>query len=114
MSKQMTCLLCPRGCLLTVNEKGEVSGNFCPRGLIYAKQELTAPKRTLTYALKVKDSQYPLPVKTSGPIPKGELFRVAKYLKALEVSLPIHFNEVIVRNILDLNVDIIASEERSN
>ena len=50
MSKQMTCLLCPRGCLLTVSDNGEVSGNYCPRGLIYAKQEMTAPKRTLTYS----------------------------------------------------------------
>lgn len=114
MSKQMTCLLCPRGCLLTVSDNGEVSGNYCPRGLIYAKQEMTAPKRTLTYALKVKDSPYPLPVKTSGPIPKAMLLEVANYLKTLEVTLPIQFNEVVVSNILDLNVDIIASEERSN
>lgn len=112
MSRKMTCLLCPRGCLLTVDDDGTVSGNYCPRGLIYAKQEMSEPKRMLTFSVKIENEQGPLPVKTSNSIPKDKIFDVVEYLKTVTVSKPISFNQVIVSNVLGLGVDIVASEER--
>ena len=38
------CIVCPKGCRLSISQDGDkinVSGNFCPRGVKYAQQELT-------------------------------------------------------------------------
>ena len=46
MSQNLTCIICPRGCALTVT-KGEgsltVAGNSCPKGKQYAIEECTNP-----------------------------------------------------------------------
>ena len=40
---ELTCILCPKGCRLRVDEKNgyAVTGNQCPRGIEYGKTELT-------------------------------------------------------------------------
>ena len=43
---ELICINCPRGCLLQVEQQGEeiaVTGNFCSKGIPYAKQEITDP-----------------------------------------------------------------------
>ena len=40
---ELICINCPRGCLLQVEQQGEeiaVTGNFCSKGIPYAKQEI--------------------------------------------------------------------------
>ena len=55
---QMTCIICPNGCQMTVeSEDGEVldvEGNRCMRGYIYAQKEITDPTRTVTTTLAVE------------------------------------------------------------
>lgn len=110
---EMICINCPLGCHLTVHKQGEiieVNGNTCPRGKQYAIDELTNPIRTLTTTIRIKNAIYEcLPVISSKPIPKDRIFDVLKVLKDVEVTSPIRINEVIVKNILDLDIDIIAS-----
>ncbi len=49
---ELTCITCPMGCQLTATlENGtvtDVTGNNCPRGAQYAREELTTPMRMLT------------------------------------------------------------------
>ncbi|MDD6146091.1 MAG: NAD(FAD)-dependent dehydrogenase, partial [Oscillospiraceae bacterium] len=50
MKKDLICVSCPLGCMLSVelSEKGEVisvTGNTCPRGKKYAEDECTNPVR---------------------------------------------------------------------
>ena len=45
--KEFTCIICPRGCLLKVDDNMNVTGNTCPRGKDYAISELTNPVRTI-------------------------------------------------------------------
>ena len=53
MEKEMICIVCPVGCHISVNtETYEVKGNACPRGAVYGKEELTAPKRVVTSTVK--------------------------------------------------------------
>jgi len=107
----LTCIVCPRGCQLEVekvNDEVVVKGNNCSRGVVYGKNELLNPLRTLTTTIHA-DDQY-LPVITSGPIPKDMMFEVLKEIKKVKVNLPIHMNDVIIKNVLNLNVDIIASK----
>ena len=43
------CIVCPKGCHLTVDESTlAVTGNACPRGAEYGKNELTHPVRVVT------------------------------------------------------------------
>lgn len=111
---KLVCINCPRGCHLEVEEvNGEikVTGNSCPRGEQYAINELTNPLRTLTTTIRIDSKLYDrLPVITTSPIPKGRVMEAVKALKNVEVKAPVKINDVIVKNILGLDVDIIASK----
>ena len=110
----LICINCPKGCHMIVEEvDGEVkvSGNSCPRGVIYATNELKNPLRTLTTTVAVKSKDHRrLPVISSSPLPKGKLLDVMKQLKGVEVKAPVHMGDVIVKDVLGLNADIIASK----
>ena len=41
--KNLICIVCPKGCHLTIDENMNVSGNSCKRGEISAKNEVTHP-----------------------------------------------------------------------
>lgn len=111
---KLICINCPRGCHLDVeNINGEikVSGNFCPRGKQYAINELTNPLRTVTTTVAIDSECYErLPVITSSPIPKAKIMDVCKALKGTNVKAPIKIGDVIVKDILGLGSDIIASK----
>ena len=111
---KLVCINCPRGCNLNVeNINGEikVTGNFCPRGEKYAISELTNPLRTLTTTVAIKSENYErLPVISSSPLPKDKVMEAIKALKNVEVKAPIKMGDVIVSNIIELGVDIIASK----
>ena len=110
----LVCINCPRGCKLEVeniNGETKVTGNFCPRGEKYAISELTNPLRTLTTTIAIKSSKYErLPVISSSPLPKAKVIEAIKALKNVEVEAPINMGDVIVKNIIGLDVDIIASK----
>lgn len=111
--KEMICIICPHGCHLTVSENGEIHGNFCPRGITYGKQELTHPMRTLTttVALKSQSGLLRLPVRSEQDIPKEKLMEVMEILQKIEVKAPISMHQVIVENVLNLGINIIATRE---
>ena len=111
----MICIVCPMGCRLQVSTQDDdsivaVQGNQCPRGDIYARQELTHPKRILTTTVKISGALYPrLPVITTQDIPKGHLFEVMQALANIEVKAPVTINQVILPNVCGLGVDVVAS-----
>ena len=111
---KLVCINCPRGCHLDVeNNNGEikVTGNFCPRGEQYAINEMTNPLRTVTTTIAIESEKYNrLPVITSTQIPKDKIMDVVRALKNVEVKAPIKLGDVIVKDILGLGSDIIASK----
>ncbi|EGS31789.1 MULTISPECIES: DUF1667 domain-containing protein [Megasphaera] len=115
-TKQMNCIMCPMGCLLTVTLTDgavtDVKGNTCPRGEIYAHQELTNPQRMLTSTVSVQGGVLALlPVVSKTTLPKGKILECANELRNISVEAPIKTGDVIVSNILGLGVDIIASRD---
>ena len=62
------CIVCPKGCRLTVDENTlAVTGNGCPRGAEYGKNELTHPVRVVTSTVRVEGADIcRCPVKTAG------------------------------------------------
>ncbi len=115
-TKQLNCIMCPMGCLLTVTltdgKVTAVSGNTCPRGEVYAHQELTDPQRMLTSTVRVSGGELPLlPVVSNTTLPKGRIMDCAEALRSVAVQAPVHTGDVIVANILGLGVDIVASRD---
>lgn len=117
MKKEMTCVSCPIGCTLCVelDEEGKVlsvTGNTCKRGEKYAKDECTNPVRMLTSTMKVNGGSLPVvPVKTSSPIPKGKMFECMKAINNEIVDAPIKMGDVLISNVCDTGVDIVATNE---
>lgn len=117
MIKELVCVSCPIGCMLTVelndnNEVLSVTGNTCKRGEQYAKDECTNPVRMLTTTIKVSGGSLPVvPVKTSQPIPKGMMFECMKVINNEVVDAPVRMGDVLICNICDTGVDIVATNE---
>lgn len=96
MKRNLTCIICPLGCSLTaVLENGtvSVSGNTCPRGAEYAKNECTNPVRTVTATVSCGAAR--LPVKTDGPIPKAEIFSCMEIIHALKAQAPVKIGDIL-------------------
>ena len=112
MSKELTCIVCPRGCRLTIDDNLNVTGNSCPRGAQYAKDELTNPKRMITSIVRVKNRENTMvSVKTSTSIPKGKIFDVLKEIAKVGVDAPVHFGDVLIKDVLGTGSDIVATKE---
>jgi len=114
-SRKVVCVLCPLGCKIRIelDEEGNIlsiSGNKCPRGEGYAKDEIKDPKRVVTTSVKVLDGELPLAsVKTDGPIPKKYIFELMKILKNVEMKAPVNVGDVVVRNIFETNVNVVIT-----
>jgi CxxC motif-containing protein len=112
--RQIICIACPLGCRMEVSIEGdrviEVTGNQCKKGEEHAQQEVLFPGRILTTTVRAKDPAAPLlPVRSDKLIPKGKLEESMEVVARQTVSYPIRMGEVIVANILDTGVNIIAS-----
>jgi len=113
MKRTMTCIECPKGCLLEIEADGSrvisVSGNKCKRGDKYARQEVEAPMRTLTTSVLTRGLELKmLPVRTSGPIPKGKLFAAMDAIKRIVVTSPVKAGAVVATDFLGMGVDLVA------
>ena len=116
MEEFVTCINCPVGCRMkvSVSDKGDflsVTGNTCPRGAAYARQECTSPERMLTAVIPVMGRETPLPVKTSRPVPKSMIFRIMRELGRLSVQPPVSAGQTVLPDVLDTGVDIIATRK---
>ena len=112
MNRTLTCIICPRGCTLTVTgEKGAltVTGNACPKGQQYAIDECTHPVRTVTSVVRVYNREDTMvSVKTSSPIPKEHIFDVMNAIHAARVRAPIAAGTVILTDVY--GADVVATK----
>lgn len=112
------CINCPAGCHLELlcQKDGSfaVTGNSCPRGAAYAKQELTDPRRVVTAAVPLKAPvQGCVPVKTTAPLPAALIPELMHALLALRVTLPVRRGEILLKNFRDTNIDIVFTRSIS-
>ena len=102
MKQELTCIICPRGCSLTVTENGgvySVSGNACPRGEKYGVAEATHPTRTITGLVRVKNRvDTMLSVKTETPIPKERISELALLIRKTSVAAPVKAGEIVLED----------------
>ena len=113
--KELICIGCPMGCPLTVEMEGgavlQVKGNTCPRGDAYGRKEVTNPTRIVTSTVRVAGGTLPMvSCKTRTDVPKGKIFDVARALKTVTVPAPVTIGQVLVDNVADTGVEIIATK----
>ncbi len=113
-SKKITCITCPIGCQLTITKEEdklvEISGNKCPRGTVYAKNEFYNPKRALTSTVKIIGGTIEqLPVKTKEPIPKEKVKEAMLILKDLTTQAPVKTGDVILDDLVKTGIPLIAT-----
>ena len=114
MEQTITCINCPVGCRMTVtlSDQGEfvsVTGNTCPRGAKYAQQECTLPERMITAVIPVSGCETPLSVKPASPVPKKQIAAIMAELAGVQVSVPVEIGQVVLPNVLETGVNIIAT-----
>ncbi|MBE5883920.1 MAG: DUF1667 domain-containing protein [Lachnospiraceae bacterium] len=116
--KELTCITCPVGCTLKAQLQQDgtvmISGNRCPRGAEYGRKEITNPTRVVTSTVRVAGHKdMVVSVKTASDIPKGKVMECMKELAAVEVTPPIHVGDVVLENIADTGVSIVATRSIS-
>ena len=113
MKREITCIICPRGCRMIADIQGDtitVAGHTCPRGEKHAMDEILHPVRSLTSIVRVSNrSDTMVSVKSEVPIPKSELFAVMEKIHATTVEAPIAIGDCIIDNIC--NTRIVATKE---
>lgn len=110
--KELTCIVCPRGCRLKIDDQMNVTGNFCIRGKNYALEELSAPKRNISSSIRVSNREYTLvSVKTNRPIPKELIFKVMEEINKVQVLAPTKIGDVVIENVLNTGSDIVITKE---
>lgn len=117
---QLNCTTCPSECLLTVEverdtdgavvEVRSATGNNCPRGDKFARQELTCPMRVLTTTVAVSGGDETLlPVRTAEAIPLKLHAQAMDLIRGLVANAPIHMGDIVLENLLDTNINLVAS-----
>ena len=117
---QFNCTTCPSECLLTVEVEHEtddsvvevrsVTGNSCPRGDKFARQELARPMRVLTTTVAISGGdERLLPVRTAEAIPLELHAQAMALIRGLVANAPIRMGGVVLENLLDTNINLVAS-----
>lgn len=112
MKRELTCICCPLGCLLTVELDGSnilaISGYTCKRGKEYAETECTNPVRVVTSTV-MNENGKPIPVKTDRAIAKEHIFDCMKILNGTVITKPVKIGDVVLSDVFGSNI-IVTSE----
>lgn len=113
--RELTCIGCPVGCMLEVTlENGaviDVKGNTCLIGKNYAEKECTNPTRIVTSSVKVRNGEIDaVSVKTESDIPKSKIMQCIEELKGIVVEAPVNIGDIIVANVAETGVNVIATK----
>ena len=116
MIKKIICIECPKSCVLSADIENcrlvSVSGNECLKGEKYAVSETENPTRILTSTILAEGlSLKMLPVKTDKPMPKVSIKAAIREIRKIRINKPINIGDIIVRNFLGLQVNLIATRD---
>jgi Uncharacterized protein with conserved CXXC pairs len=114
--RNLTCIVCPIGCSITVDEDSSgnlsVKGNRCLRGELYAKEEIRAPKRTVTATCQIDKEAVSIkriPVKTAYPCPREKISALLEDIYKLKVALPVKTGDVLIKNWKGEGINVVAT-----
>ncbi|MBQ7890156.1 MAG: DUF1667 domain-containing protein [Erysipelotrichaceae bacterium] len=112
--EELICITCPKGCTLQVEvEQGKVksiTGNSCPRGIVYAENEILHPMRMITSTVRIDGASIArCPVMTSKPVPKEKIFDIMHEIEQIRVNAPVQMNQILKENLCGLDIHLIAT-----
>lgn len=113
MTRNLTCIVCPLGCALSVELDENknvlsVKGNTCKRGEIYANTECTAPKRTITSTVAVRGGGV-VPVKTDKTVPKELIFECMRKINRAVAEPDGLLGDIVIENILGTGANVVLT-----
>jgi CxxC motif-containing protein len=85
-----------------------VIGNACKRGVKYAEDECTDPRRTITSTVATESGRV-VPVKTNGAIPKDLIFPAMERINAIVARDDVDVGDVIEENFLDTGISLVCT-----
>lgn len=112
--KTLICIGCPVGCLITVDKNNDgslvITGNTCKKGEQYARNEVTAPKRTVTSIMKVEGSTGKVvSVKTKEEIPKNKIWECMEEINKGIVKAPVKAGDILIKDVAGTGMDVVAT-----
>ena len=112
----LTCIVCPRGCQmkLVLSDDGapvSIEGNFCKRGVTYANDECTNPKRTVTSTVRCKSGSV-VSVKTDNTVPKGMIFDVMTQINNAVAADTVEIGDIIIENVCGTGANVVATSNK--
>lgn len=118
MTSKIICTVCPNGCEMGVIESEvenyKIEGYKCEKGREYAEQEIENPSRIITTTIKIKNGLIKrLPVRSESAVPKNKIFQVMVKIRDIEIEAPIEQGDIVIENVLDMGINIIASKSIS-
>lgn len=116
--KEITCITCPKGCEIFVdienNDIVDIREYGCLKGKEYAIQEIKSPVRNIATSVLVLNGEMPLvSVRLDKALSKELIFEVMKKIKEIKVTAPIYIGEVLIENICNSGVNVIATRNVS-
>lgn len=108
-----TCIMCPMGCPLTIEEADGavvVKGNGCPRGEKYGKAEYTHPERVVTTLIKGARGGV-VSAKTDRPIPKDKIGDLLLWTASFRLDHPVRTGDVIAENPASCGAALVATAD---
>lgn len=116
MFKKLTCIECPKSCLLSVDVENcrviKVAGNECPKGEKYVISEMENPMRILTASVLTEGLTLKMaPVRTDKPIPKDKIMAAMVEIKKIVLKKSVKPKDVVEADFLGLGVNLIATRE---
>lgn len=111
--KELVCIVCPKGCRLHVDDENgyTVTGNNCPRGAEYGKNELQNPTRVLTSSVGISGALHSrCPVKTDRPIAKGKLFDAMAEVSRVRLQAPVAVGDIVIENIAGTGANLVSAK----
>jgi len=111
---EFVCIACPIGCMLTVTVQADgevvVTGNRCPKGAVYAREEILSPKRVVTAVVRTDSEAFPcIPVRTDKSLPRELITGLMEDLARLSVRLPAALGTVLIENYKGSGVNVILT-----
>ncbi len=110
--KNLTCVECPMGCQIEAGVENGVAvyvkGNSCPRGKLYAENEVVRPQRVLTTSVRCEGGKM-LPVKTDKPIPRDMMLELMKVINNVHPKLPISTGDIVIKDLFE-GANLIATK----
>ena len=116
-TRGLTCIRCPRGCQLVATIEGgsvtAVTGNGCPRGAVYAADEVCHPMRCVTTTVVVDGSPLDsvVSVRTAGDVPREKVADVVRALSDVRLTSPVHVGDLVLADVCGTGVNVVATRE---